>query len=48
MEIQGRPTTQGGVSGFCDPQYAGVLEAFIENFNTRGEIGASVAISIGG
>lgn len=48
MDVQGKTTVQGSISGFCDPQYAEVLEAFAENFNARGEIGASVAISVGG
>ena len=36
-----------GVGGFCDPAFAAVRDAFVANFDA-GEIGAAVAIEIGG
>ncbi|HUJ02562.1 MAG TPA: serine hydrolase domain-containing protein, partial [Rhizomicrobium sp.] len=36
------------VSGFCDPRFRAVREAFTANFSERGEPGAAVCISIGG
>lgn len=41
-------TSRGLVSGACDRKFAGVLDAFVENFEHRGEIGASVAITLEG
>ncbi len=41
-------TTQGSVQGACDPRFAGVLEAFVANFEARGEVGASVAVTLEG
>src|SRR5205085_4213185 len=36
------------IDGRCDPRFAAVREAFAQNFADRGEVGAAVAISIGG
>jgi CubicO group peptidase (beta-lactamase class C family) len=36
------------VEGVCDPKFAGVLDAFVTNFETRGEVGASCAINVEG
>ncbi|HEY0525280.1 MAG TPA: serine hydrolase domain-containing protein [Stellaceae bacterium] len=36
------------IEGVCAPAFAGVLDVFAENFAARGEVGASVAITIGG
>jgi len=36
------------VSGICDPDFAGVREAFANNFAQHGEPGAAVAVSLGG
>jgi len=36
------------VEGHCDPAFAAVREAFSANFTGQAEIGASVAISVGG
>jgi CubicO group peptidase (beta-lactamase class C family) len=36
------------IQGFCDEAFAGVRAAFIENFLSRGEIGASLAIHLDG
>ena len=41
-------TKAGKVEGTCDPKFAGVMDAFVTNFETRGEIGASCAIQIEG
>ena len=42
-------TTRGGhVEGFCDPKFQGVLDAFVENFETRDEVGASLALALDG
>lgn len=35
------------VSGWCDPAFAAVAEAFRDNFVSRGELGAAVSISVG-
>jgi hypothetical protein len=32
------------VSGWCDARFEPLLQVFLENFTTRGEIGASLAI----
>lgn len=36
------------VHGHCDARFAAVREAFEENFRERGELGASVAVTVGG
>jgi CubicO group peptidase (beta-lactamase class C family) len=36
------------ISGFCEDKFAPVKSAFEANFKTRGEIGASVAVSLNG
>jgi CubicO group peptidase (beta-lactamase class C family) len=41
-------TAAGPVRGHCDPRFAGVLDAFVANFEARGEVGASVAITLEG
>jgi CubicO group peptidase (beta-lactamase class C family) len=41
-------TKAGTVEGSCDPRFSGVLDAFVTNFETRGEIGASCAVTIEG
>ncbi len=38
----------GVVRGFCAPQFECVLDTFVENLNTRGEIGASLCITFEG
>lgn len=43
-----RKTARGLVSGSCDARFAGVADAFVENFETRGEIGAAVSITLEG
>lgn len=41
-------TKAGTVEGFCDPKFSGVLDAFVTNFEARGEVGASCALNIEG
>jgi CubicO group peptidase (beta-lactamase class C family) len=41
-------TPQGVIEGRCDLRFRGVLDAFAENFETRGEVGASVALTAEG
>ena len=36
------------VTGWCDPAFAPVADAFRENFASRGELGAGVSVSVGG
>lgn len=36
------------ISGFCDPQFARVQEEFARNFAERGDVGATVAVTLGG
>ena len=38
----------GEVAGFCDPQFERVAQEFVKNFQERGEVGASVSITIEG
>lgn len=38
----------GEITGFCDPQFERVAEEFVQNFQQRGEVGASVCITIEG
>src|SRR5688572_5535612 len=36
------------IAGYCDPRFTAVREAFAQNFAERGDIGASVAVTIDG
>ena len=36
------------VDGHCDRRFAGLADAFAENFRTRGEVGAAVAVVLNG
>ncbi|MBB4710700.1 CubicO group peptidase (beta-lactamase class C family) [Streptomyces luteogriseus] len=36
------------VHGHCDPRFTAVRKAFEENFRERGELGAAVAVTVGG
>lgn len=38
----------GAVEGECDDSWSDVLDAFVENFRTRGERGASLCVRVGG
>ena len=44
MQTLDRTTPAGNVSGSYDPAYEAVAEAFVENFETRDEVGASLII----
>ncbi len=39
---------QGSVEGFCAPRFEAVRDAFVRNFEERGEVGASVAVTCEG
>jgi CubicO group peptidase (beta-lactamase class C family) len=41
------PTT-ASIEGTCDPRFTLVRQAFRANFDTHGEVGASVAVTLGG
>ena len=41
-------TDTGSVSGHCEERFAGVADAFAENFRSRGEAGAAVAVTLNG
>jgi CubicO group peptidase (beta-lactamase class C family) len=41
-------TRAGPVAGVCDPKFRGVLDAFVDNFEARDEVGASVALALDG
>ena len=41
-------TSEVEIHGECDPRFAGVREAFEENFTERGDIGAAVALTLHG
>jgi CubicO group peptidase (beta-lactamase class C family) len=41
-------TKAGLVEGTCDPKFADVVDAFVTNFEARGEVGASCAITLEG
>src|SRR2546430_16419004 len=43
-----RSVKTGEVAGFCDPQFERIAEEFVRNFEERGEVGASVCVTIGG
>ena len=40
--------TAAGIRGHCDARFAAVREAFTENFVSRGDVGASVAVYLDG
>ncbi|GHH05225.1 serine hydrolase domain-containing protein [Streptomyces rubradiris] len=48
MSTQETPRTTPHILGHCDPRFAAVREAFEENFRTRGELGAAVAVTVAG
>ena len=41
-------TAKGDVEGLCDSRFSGVVDAFVENFEAREEVGASVALTLEG
>ena len=36
------------IEGTCDPKFSRVKDAFLENFDKRGEVGASAAVVVDG
>jgi len=38
----------GTVNGVCDARFGAVRDAFVENFQDRGEVGASLCVTLGG
>lgn len=48
MDAVSKSTSQGVVEGHVDPKFAEVLDVFVENFERRDELGASVCINIEG
>lgn len=48
MQAVSVKTKAGMVEGTCDPKFAGVVDAFVANFETRGEVGASCALTLEG
>jgi CubicO group peptidase (beta-lactamase class C family) len=42
------PEYESLIHGHCDPRFAAVRTAFEENFRDRGELGAAVAVTVGG
>lgn len=43
-----RKTRNGLVTGHCDARFNGMLDTFLENFELRDEVGASVCLTLGG
>ena len=41
-------TARGEVEGWSDSRFSGVVDAFVENFEARDEVGASVAVTVEG
>lgn len=39
---------RGVIEGYCDDAFREVLDAFLDNFNERGEVGASVCLRVDG
>ncbi len=48
LESFSRETKAGLVEGQLDPKFKGVAEAFVENFESRDEVGANVALTLEG
>ncbi|MFF7091140.1 serine hydrolase domain-containing protein [Streptomyces rubradiris] len=48
MSTQETPRTTPHIHGHCDPRFTAVRDAFEENFRTRGELGAAVAVTVAG
>src|ERR1700730_17956364 len=43
-----RSVKTGEVAGFCDLQFEQVADEFVRNFEERGEVGASVCVTVDG
>ncbi len=48
MQTVSLKTKAGQVEGSCDPKFSGVVDAFVTNFEARGEVGASCALTLEG
>src|SRR5690606_41921818 len=48
VENFSRETKAGTLHGIYDPKFKQVVDAFVENFETRDEVGANVAITLEG
>ncbi len=48
METLDREVSGGRIEGFYDARFAGVVEEFARNWSERGEVGASVCLSLEG
>jgi CubicO group peptidase (beta-lactamase class C family) len=48
MDAVSLTTSRGRVEGACDARFAGLRDAFVENFEVRGEVGASVTVTVEG
>jgi len=48
LETLSRDTTAGRIEGRYDPRFKPVVDAFVENFETRDEVGAGVAVTLEG
>jgi len=48
MSVVTAKTTAGQVEGACDAAFQAVRDVFIENFERRGEVGASVCVTLEG
>ncbi|MCB9675890.1 MAG: beta-lactamase family protein [Alphaproteobacteria bacterium] len=46
MPLRSRPVT--AIGGYAEPGFGGVADVFRENFEKRGEVGASVCVHVGG
>jgi hypothetical protein len=40
--------SQGYVYGYCDAEFEEVLKEFLDNFNQRSEVGASLCLRVAG
>ena len=48
MDTVSLTTAAGPVEGHCDPKFRAVLDAFVQNFEAHGEVGASVCLTLEG
>jgi len=48
MDAFSANTAQGAIEGTCDARFRGLAEAFVANFEQRGEVGASLCLTVEG
>jgi CubicO group peptidase (beta-lactamase class C family) len=48
MEYIERAVPAGKIEGTCDGRFVGIVQEFERNFRERGELGASVSVTVGG